>query len=370
MIPWLGMGEREPRVAALEQENEALRQSLRAQAERLARISHDVRTPLNAILAASDLLSREESARLSAQGKEDVATLRQSAHAVVGLLDDLVGLAKLESGSFEIVVDELEPGPLIHEALLMARAALGARPVEVVVDGTLPRLRTDGLRLRHVALDMILAAARWHERPLALRARAEGGALVLAIDAPAGSLEGNEASSLSLELAVVVEVSKVLGGVASVVAAGDGAELVVRFPPLVERRPLGGEAVAAGPLPRVLYIDDAAPNRAMVRRWIEGEFELLEAADAESGIARAERDRPALVLMDLSLPNVDGWEAARRIKAIPALALTPIVAVSGYSGTSDRDRARAAGCVDYLTKPIDRDALLQTLRRHLASHAA
>ena len=81
---------------------------------------------------------------------------------------------------------------------------------------------------------------------------------------------------------------------------------------------------------------------------------------------RAKRDNPALILMDLSLPRMDGWEATRRIKADESIRSIPVLALTAHASREDQARARAAGCDDYLTKPVDRDQLLEAIRRHLA----
>jgi CheY-like chemotaxis protein len=124
-------------------------------------------------------------------------------------------------------------------------------------------------------------------------------------------------------------------------------------------------------LPRILYVEDSAQNRDIVRRYLSGIFEILEAEDGEHGVERAQRENPDLILMDLSLPRLDGWEATRRLRALPvAVASVPVIAVTAHAGREYQDKALAAGCTAYLTKPLDRDTLLETIRKHLGrSHA-
>jgi CheY-like chemotaxis protein len=123
--------------------------------------------------------------------------------------------------------------------------------------------------------------------------------------------------------------------------------------------------VESARLPRVLYVEDSAQNRDIVRRYLYGEFDVIEAEDGEHGLDRAARDAPDLILMDLSLPRIDGWEATRRLKATPALAAIPVVALSAHAGREDQLRARSAGCIEYLTKPVEREPLIATIRRHI-----
>jgi CheY-like chemotaxis protein len=117
---------------------------------------------------------------------------------------------------------------------------------------------------------------------------------------------------------------------------------------------------------RILYVEDNPQNRDIVRRYIGTTYELIEAEDGEHGLERAQRDMPDLVLMDLSLPRVDGWEATRRLRALPAaVSKVPVIAVTAHAGREYQDKALAAGCDAYLTKPLDRDQLLDTIRKHL-----
>ena len=116
---------------------------------------------------------------------------------------------------------------------------------------------------------------------------------------------------------------------------------------------------------RVLIVEDVELNRDLLVQLLEEDYELLTATNGAAGVELAERERPDLILMDLSLPVVDGWEATRRIKANPALRHIPIIALTAHAMMGDEDKARAAGCDDYLSKPIDEDLLFEKLVRFL-----
>ena len=117
---------------------------------------------------------------------------------------------------------------------------------------------------------------------------------------------------------------------------------------------------------RILIVEDVDLNRDLLVQLLEEEYELLTAADGAAAVELARRERPDLILMDLSLPVVDGWEATRRLKADAATRAIPVVALTAHAMRGDGERARACGCDDYLTKPIDEDRLFETLARHLA----
>ena len=95
-------------------------------------------------------------------------------------------------------------------------------------------------------------------------------------------------------------------------------------------------------------------------------FEVVVAADGERGVAMAETEAPDLILMDLRLPGIDGWEATRRIKAAPATKAIPVIALSAHAMAGDREKALAAGCDDYDTKPIDFPKLVERIQTILA----
>ena len=116
---------------------------------------------------------------------------------------------------------------------------------------------------------------------------------------------------------------------------------------------------------KILVVEDVEFNRELIVQLLEDDYEILTAVDGEEGIQRAERDRPDLVLMDLSLPVIDGWEATRRIKANEALSHIPIIALSAHAMVGDEEKARQSGCDDYISKPLDEDLLFEKLRKFL-----
>jgi two-component system cell cycle response regulator DivK len=117
---------------------------------------------------------------------------------------------------------------------------------------------------------------------------------------------------------------------------------------------------------RILVIEDQEDNRAILRDLLTAAgFAYLEAVNGIDGVAAAVRERPDLILMDIQLPEIDGYEATRRIKADPALAPIPVIAVTSYALSGDDAKARAAGCDDYVTKPYSPRQLLAKVREYL-----
>jgi CheY-like chemotaxis protein len=121
----------------------------------------------------------------------------------------------------------------------------------------------------------------------------------------------------------------------------------------------------------ILVVEDNELNRDMLcRRLARKGFQVIEAADGERGIAAARADGPDLILMDMSLPALDGWEATRRLKSDPQTRAVPVIALTAHAMPGDRDRALEAGCDDYETKPIEFPALLAKIERLLGRKAA
>jgi CheY-like chemotaxis protein len=118
---------------------------------------------------------------------------------------------------------------------------------------------------------------------------------------------------------------------------------------------------------KILIVEDVEYNRDLLVQLLEDEYEILTAADGATGIEVAARHHPDLILMDLSLPGVDGWEATRRLKARSETEAIPVIALTAHAMQGDEERARACGCDDYLTKPIDEDQLFAKLARLLGS---
>ena len=119
---------------------------------------------------------------------------------------------------------------------------------------------------------------------------------------------------------------------------------------------------------KILYIEDNDDNVYMLKMRLEllGDFEVLAAEDGEKGCEIALRERPDIILMDLEMPVIDGWEATRRLKGNPQTHDIPVIALSAHALAGEREKAMAAGCDEFDTKPIEFERLVATVRRLLA----
>jgi PAS domain S-box-containing protein len=281
-------------------------------------------------------------------------------------------------GACEYLVKPVEPERLVEvvqRCLGQTLGALGSSTFAgevLVVDDDSSTRELVSRNLRRAGFST--AEARSGEDAL-LKARVSPPALVV-LDLMMPNLDGFEVlrrlRAEKLQVPVVVLTGKTLSaeeeallrdGFAGFVKKGGHAleDVIAQAKGLL----LSQRAASAGKLPRILYVEDSAQNRDIVRRYLGGLFEVIEAEDGEHGLERATRDSPDLILMDLSLPRLDGWEVTRRLRALPAAANVPVIAVTAHAGREYQDKAHAAGCTAYLTKPLDRDQLLEMIRKHL-----
>jgi CheY-like chemotaxis protein len=123
-------------------------------------------------------------------------------------------------------------------------------------------------------------------------------------------------------------------------------------------------------MPKILLVEDNEMNRDMLsRRLVRNGFEVVMAADGGQGVAMAASEQPDLILMDMSLPVMDGWEATRRVKADAATSAIPVIALTAHALVEDRAKAHAAGCDDFDTKPVELPRLLEKISRLLGQRA-
>jgi len=120
---------------------------------------------------------------------------------------------------------------------------------------------------------------------------------------------------------------------------------------------------------KILIVEDVEINRDLLEQLLEEDYELLTAEDGAAAIKLAEEESPDLILMDMSLPVMDGWEATRTLKGRDDLKRIPVIALTAHAMRGDEEKARACGCDDYLTKPIDEDCLYEKITYFLEKNS-
>jgi len=116
---------------------------------------------------------------------------------------------------------------------------------------------------------------------------------------------------------------------------------------------------------KILVVEDVDFNRDLVVQLLEDRYQVIEAVNGQEGVEIAEQERPNLILMDLSLPVMDGWEATRRLKANDDLRSIPVIALTAHAMKGDEKKALDAGCEDYVVKPLDEDELIAKIAKYL-----
>lgn len=384
-------------VADLEALNEELRAAsdaaaaaTKAKSAFLALISHEMRTPLNGIITGLNLL--EDTALDEAQGKL-VATVQGSARTMLSVINSVLDFSRLEAGHLEIEVTTFDLEDLVdtvvqvHALRAEARAVKLAREIYADAKGG---WQGDDAKIRQILINLVSNAVNFtsHGRVMIRVEPAPGGLRFEVQDTGAGIPEEDygkifdpfftrrtdSASGTGLGLGFVRRLVGELGGTLDFRSrVGLGTRFWFTLP--LERAPAAGEATTiADPEPdrrrfrgRVLIAEDNPTNLLLGRMMLE---KLGVRAEGVSNGAEAvdmlSRVRFDLVLMDITMPIVDGISATRRVRELLGDDAPPIVALTAHAGAEDRQRYLAAGMVDHLVKPVSPRQLADTLARHLA----
>ncbi len=346
------------RTDELLQARDAAEYASRTKSERLARLGQELRAPLEAVLAFAQRLDADALPQgpLRALRRAGERLRRQlDAQAALAALDDASAPAEAAIVDLAALADacgaELQPLAQLYGARLE-----GAGGAAVPVRADRERLRQ---ALRHLLADAIEAAPGGAVQLVAIRDR-ETAAIEISPAAAPGSGSSRQLAERLL--------GAMGGALDERLAAGGRRCLMLRLP-------AQGEATAEAPAgaaarlraARLLYIEDHAVNLMLMQAMIETQpqLELLTAVLPEPGLELARRERPDLILLDIRLPGIDGYEVLRRLRADPATAAIPVVAVSADAMPADVQRGLQAGFDDYLTKPVDLNRLLSALRRLL-----
>ncbi|MEO7071912.1 MAG: response regulator [Rhodanobacter sp.] len=361
----------------------------------LANMSHELRTPLNAIIGYSELLAEEAEDRGDTVIIPDLNKIRGAGDHLLGLINSVLDLSKIEAGKMDLTLEEVEVADLVASVVATVGPLVRDKGNTLTVQGSeLGCMRVDVTKLRQVLFNLLGNASKFTEHgTIGLQVRREpraaGDWLVFEVtDTGVGMTPAQQAkvfqpfvqadSSTSrkyggtgLGLALSRRFAEMLGGdIAMTSEPGVGTTFTVGIPAQCEAaaEPVPAtEAIAAGA--RVLVIDDSAADCDVVCRMLAREGCRAAAAhDSDAGLKLARELRPDLILLDVMMPTVDGWSVLKRLKADVRLAAIPVVVVVS---TSDDTRAGArAGVADTLVKPVDRQALAQVLRKHLGGQDA
>jgi signal transduction histidine kinase len=389
--------------AALRASEEAAGSANRAKSEFLSNMSHELRTPMNAILGFAQLLKSEPGTPLGATQRTFVDQILKAGRHLLLLINEVLDLARIEAGKFALSIEAVSVAGVLAECLPLIQNM--ARDMDVAIeglaelrpDGTPLRVMADYMRLKQVLLNLLSNAVKYNRKggSVSLSATAIGADRVRISVGDTGvgipeSMQGDifrpflrlvpESSGVEgtgIGLALARNLVRAMGGeIGFASVAGAGSTFWVEFalapgaPPAVHTADAdavspSGDGQAGG---SVLYIEDN-PANVMLMEHIARRMSIrfMTAHNAELGIALAVAHRPDLVIMDINLPQMDGYEALACLMKNPATAAIPVIALSANAMPRDVERGLAAGFARYHTKPIDVDEIATSVGQMLAA---
>jgi adenylate cyclase len=376
--------------AEIEDKSRQLKLASEHKSQFVASMSHELRTPLNAIIGLTDMMVSHASRFGTEKAQEPLQRVHRAGTHLLGLINQVLDLSKIEAGKLELNPQLVELAPLVDEVIGTARnlADQNKNRLTVDADGKLGSLTVDPMRLRQILLNLLSNACKFtKEGRVMLRVRkvANGGnwvefavadtgigmtpeqqAKLFAEFTQADATTAQRFGGTGLGLAITRKLARMMGGDVTVASEpGKGSVFTVRLPgridvsstPLVER----GRRLAAD---CVLVVDDDATARELVADHLKSEgFSVVTASGGLEGLKLAKQVKPTVITLDVMMPDLDGWSVLAALREDSELADVPVIMVS----TLDEQRRGAAlGAAGYLTKPIDRERLRGLLDRFWA----
>jgi PAS domain S-box-containing protein len=393
---------------ALEEFNRLAEEATRAKGEFLANMSHEIRTPMTAILGCADLLINEKGLeRAPPQRRRNIETIKRNGEHLLGLLNDILDLSKMEAGKMKIVADTCSPFQLIEEVVSLMRVRAEEKELSLVadLDEPLPEtIRTDPLRLRQVLINLTGNAIKFTDNGsirIAARLTKDNGSPHLRFDVSDTGIGMNEEQVGNLFRAfsqVDNSAARKFGGtglglcICKRLAEAMGGNIEVQSTPgkgstfsfTIDPGPLEGIRMihpsqqpenlpAASPAAnaeiklncRVLLAEDGPDNQRLIRIILEeagasvttvenGQLAVASALEAIEKVIPYD-----IILMDMQMPVMDGYTATRELRSHGYTA--PIIALTAHAMADDRQKCLDAGCNDFVVKPFDWQKLLATI---------
>lgn len=376
------IGPRKNAECRLRQALEEAERANAAKSDFLSRMSHELRTPLNAILGFSQMLQMPGAEPLSEQQADNVHEIRYAGEHLLTMVNEVLNLARIESGRMDISLEPISVVPVIEACLAQIRPLAAQRRIKIAMEPSIfYTVQADSRRLKEVLLNLLSNAVKYNrvggtikvdctltqaERlRISIHDSGYGIAdkdlprLFLPFERLESSYEGVEGTGIGLALSRRL-VEGMQGEIGVDSTPGEGSTFWFELP-------LSAECDASASHYKVLYIEDNPANLRLVQSILDSrqDIELLTADSVEAGLEMATRQRPDLILLDLNLPGMNGFEALRRLSANPRTYGIPVIAVTANAMVTDIERGKLAGFSEYISKPINVPGLLKTIDRHL-----
>jgi hypothetical protein len=394
---------------------EATEAANRTKSAFLANMSHELRTPLNAIIGYSEMLTEEAEDDGLDHFASDLKKIRDAGQHLLGLINDVLDISKIESGKIELFLEDVVVADLVGEVERMVAPLVekNGNVIEVACPADVGTMRVDALRLRQILFNLLSNATKFTEHgKVTLRVAAEpgieGDLVCFHVGDTGIGMTVTQMSRLfqpfvqadpsttrkyggtGLGLAISRQFAELMGGAVDVTSqVGRGTTFTVRLPRAVERKAaapapprrapdpvtLAGTSVRAPldapvdePSGSVLVVDDDGAVRELLAHHLErAGYRVMAAATGDEGLALARAERPDVITLDVLMPGKDGWTVLSELKSSPATVDIPVVMITILD---QRNAGFALGAADYLVKPVDRSRLLRVLERHTAQGGA
>ena len=370
----------------------------RAKSVFLANMSHELRTPLNAILGFAELMARDES--VPEGQRHNLETIARSGHHLLTLINDILEISKIEAGRLTLQPAPCDLTELVETVVeaMELRARQAGLAVRLHMTAAVPHyIRTDAGKLRQILINLLANAVKFTAHgsvDLDVAVPADGGdkpLLVFVVRDTGVGIAANELESIfrpfyqteqgarasegtGLGLTIARQYAQLLGGELTATSElGTGSVFTLRLPVAVVEsaaqapplhRVLG---VADGqPRWRVLIVEDRPDNQRLLEQLMQRVgFETHIANNGEEALAAFASWHPEFIWMDMRMPVMDGYQATRRIRALPGGHLVKIAALTASAFREDRESILAAGCDEVLAKPLEEEKLFDVMERLL-----
>ncbi len=373
----------------------------RAKSEFLSRMSHELRTPLNAILGFGQLLEGDKN--LTPNQTEGVHEIVHAGRHLLEMINEILDLSRIEAGRVDLSLEAVELGPLINECMSMVKPIASQRRITLEAATNAcghHAVMADRVRLRQILINLLSNAVKYNHDAgqvfIDCKETTEGGIRLSVRDTGQGiqpesvtrlfrPFERLESPYAGIEgtgigLALAKRLTEAMDGRIGVDSQpGVGSTFWVDLPAAessAEHAAVQGVVETGAETEHnhsgaILYIEDNPANVRLMQSIIEvsGNLKMAEAMTAEIGLAMAKIARPRLILMDINLPGMNGYEALRQLRADPATRHIPVIAITANAMKHERERGLAEGFDDYVTKPLDVPYLSKRIRELLDGYS-